>query len=486
MNRLRKILPTLTYVLIFAITVPILLFYTGIKLNSLIFHYAEITAFNKIAGLFLIIPGFLLISSAVYSLRTKGKGFPVSSLPPKNLVTTGVYSLSRHPVYVGAVLIFAGASVYINSFVNILLCAPLFFIFYHSYALFIEEPVLTQRFGERYLQYIKEVSFFPALLKSLYSERLFRNISEFYSHIINRPLIVRLNEHIFFWSYGFWNGTGISLGLIVFVSILIFGGVEPSTVFIFTIILSLLCFALIRITWLTSNYLMKKNSLPVLMKRAGFVSWGVPLSDLITGLIFISATGRSIFLWLDAVLTAQMLTHFFGRIGCSFYGCCYGKETHGGLYLDYRDENLKAIRENNRRMKRYPIQIFSALYGLYLFLTIILIWKFTYMPAGFPAVLILFFYSSFRFCEEWCRNQKVTYFNLSAAQAVSLALIAISIFLLGNLQRLNVGILYPPFNLLTITGGLGLRHIAAAVIIGLTAFLLLSYHRFKIGSYSEV
>ena len=62
--------------------------------------------------------------------------------------------------------------------------------------------------------------------------------------------------------------------------------------------------------------------------------------------------------WLNLLTRPFILFHIFGRIGCFFGGCCYGKETDCILGVIFRDNLANNIIHNGA--KRYPTQLFEA------------------------------------------------------------------------------------------------------------------------------
>lgn len=74
---------------------------------------------------------------------------------PKNatqLVTSGVYALSRNPMYVGDTVMLAGIAVWIGSILNLVLIAA--FVWYiDRFQIAAEERALAEVFGDRYVTY---------------------------------------------------------------------------------------------------------------------------------------------------------------------------------------------------------------------------------------------------------------------------------------------------------------------------------------------
>lgn len=94
----------------------------------------------------------LMADRALKIYKTTVKPFQVSTA----LVTTGVYRISRHPMYLGMVLILIGGALLMGSlspFLAVVMFAALMeFIFVRA-----EERMLEQEFGERWRAYKQRV-----------------------------------------------------------------------------------------------------------------------------------------------------------------------------------------------------------------------------------------------------------------------------------------------------------------------------------------
>jgi protein-S-isoprenylcysteine O-methyltransferase Ste14 len=92
----------------------------------------------------------------VLTFALLGKGTPAPFDPPRRLVVRGPYRFVRNPMYLGAAMALAGASLYYESFV---LAAYLgaFVLAAHGFVVGYEEPTLLAKFGEEYESYCREV-----------------------------------------------------------------------------------------------------------------------------------------------------------------------------------------------------------------------------------------------------------------------------------------------------------------------------------------
>ncbi len=113
--------------------------------------------FPRFAGLALLAASLYLEARATYVLWTQGGGTPNPVDPPRRLVKTGPYRLSRNPLYVARLGILLGASLMLGS-PTIMAATLLLFGFLQAVLVPAEEAQLRQRFGAAYREYSVEVS----------------------------------------------------------------------------------------------------------------------------------------------------------------------------------------------------------------------------------------------------------------------------------------------------------------------------------------
>lgn len=81
---------------------------------------------------------------------------PLDPGKASTLVVGGVYRMTRNPMYLGLLFILLGWSLYLGSWVA-LLGLPLFVIYITRFQIRPEERVMTQIFGEAYIDYCARV-----------------------------------------------------------------------------------------------------------------------------------------------------------------------------------------------------------------------------------------------------------------------------------------------------------------------------------------
>ena len=111
----------------------------------------------------LLVIGASLALWSVYSF-IKARGTPVPLNPPKELVTTGLYSRTRNPMLLGWFIMLFGLGILLNSISLIFIFTPLFILLNVLYIKTIEEKEMEKKFGKEYLKYKESVPrFIPRL-----------------------------------------------------------------------------------------------------------------------------------------------------------------------------------------------------------------------------------------------------------------------------------------------------------------------------------
>ena len=126
-----------------------------ILLLTIIFRYQ----FN--GGEYLQAVGYIIgaigVIILIMGIMTLGKYF-TTSINPKGLVTHGIYSKIRHPVFIGVILVYLGIELIFQSIYGLLLVIFVLVPFY-IYSAIEEEKILAEKFKDKYTAYKKKTLF---------------------------------------------------------------------------------------------------------------------------------------------------------------------------------------------------------------------------------------------------------------------------------------------------------------------------------------
>jgi protein-S-isoprenylcysteine O-methyltransferase Ste14 len=109
----------------------------------------------RTAGLLIGFAGFLLgIAASIEFSRTHTTLNPHG--PARQLVTSGIYRMSRNPIYLGFLLMLLGLPLYSGSYWGVILSPSYVFVMNHL-VLQHEEAYLQRKFKEAYARYASRV-----------------------------------------------------------------------------------------------------------------------------------------------------------------------------------------------------------------------------------------------------------------------------------------------------------------------------------------
>jgi protein-S-isoprenylcysteine O-methyltransferase Ste14 len=128
--------------------------------DSFIFHYTDFPAQHIPLYIRLPIAAVVLIAAAVLALRAHEAVFG-GTAEEYRLLTDGVFSIVRHPMYLGTWLFFAGLAISTLSLASAAVCVVIA-LFYHRVSK-TEERLLEAKFGAEYQEYKKRVPMFLPL-----------------------------------------------------------------------------------------------------------------------------------------------------------------------------------------------------------------------------------------------------------------------------------------------------------------------------------
>jgi protein-S-isoprenylcysteine O-methyltransferase Ste14 len=101
--------------------------------------------------------GILFVLAGGYAFRkAKTTVNPTKPIATSSIVSSGVYRLSRNPMYVGALLALAGWAVFLSNAVPFLFL-PAFVMYMNRFQILPEERALSSKFGTEYETYKQSV-----------------------------------------------------------------------------------------------------------------------------------------------------------------------------------------------------------------------------------------------------------------------------------------------------------------------------------------
>lgn len=101
--------------------------------------------------------GTVASTSGVLAFRRSGT--TVNPLQPdrsSSLVASGIYTLSRNPMYLGFLMLLTAWGIYLSNAVA-LVFLPVFILYMNRFQIEPEERALTSRFGQEFVEYTRRV-----------------------------------------------------------------------------------------------------------------------------------------------------------------------------------------------------------------------------------------------------------------------------------------------------------------------------------------
>ena len=92
------------------------------------------------------------LGSLLLFFRSKTTPNPMKPENSKHIVTSGLYKISRNPMYVGLLFVLVGYAIWLGSITPFLLL-PLFVLLITTQQIIPEEEMLEEKFGQEYLDY---------------------------------------------------------------------------------------------------------------------------------------------------------------------------------------------------------------------------------------------------------------------------------------------------------------------------------------------
>lgn len=152
----------------------------------------------------------------------------------------------------------------------------------------------------------------------------------------------------------------------------------------------------------------------------GFVVYGGIIGGIGIGYLFCKIKKLEFLKYFDLVMPSIAIAQGFGRVGCMFAGCCYGRETDSWFHVIYHSSEFAP-----NGVALIPTQLIMAVLNFSHFFILVLLAKKVVKHSGQVAGFYLVFYSIGRFFLEYLRNDprgEVKMFSTS--QFISLFILA--------------------------------------------------------------
>ena len=134
----------------------------------------------------------------------------------------------------------------------------------------------------------------------------------------------------------------------------------------------------------------------------------------------------------DLLAAVVPLGHAFGRIGCFFYGCCYGRDSDAWCAVTFPMGSPSWYEHGRKMVSVLPTQLFEAAALLALFGGLMWMWRRTRRPSGLILGAYLCGYAVIRFGIEILRGDpRAAVGPFSISQAISIGMLIIGAGFIG-------------------------------------------------------
>lgn len=169
-----------------------------------------------------------------------------------------------------------------------------------------------------------------------------------------------------------------------------------------------------KITYILTNLQAFLQNPAAFLSPDGWVVWGGIIGGILGGWIWCKIRKLDFMAYFDLMIPVVALAQGFGRIGCFFAGCCYGKETTGpGIVFPAGSLAPSGV-------KLIPTQLISSFGDFLLFFILFRIYS-DAEHRDETAAWYLILYSVGRFLVEFLRGDEIrgTIMGLSTSQFIS-------------------------------------------------------------------
>lgn len=165
--------------------------------------------------------------------------------------------------------------------------------------------------------------------------------------------------------------------------------------------------------------------------KNGYVVYGGIIGGILCSLWYCRRKKTAFLPYFDLVVPAVALAQGFGRMGCLFAGCCYGRPTDAWFGITFRNSNFAPV-----GVKLVPTQPISSA-GDFLICGLLLLYAKSRPKTGRVAAMYLLLYGVGRFAVEFLRDDyRGSVGILSTSQLISIGIVAASIVMFFAMPKL--------------------------------------------------
>jgi prolipoprotein diacylglyceryltransferase/protein-S-isoprenylcysteine O-methyltransferase Ste14 len=409
-------------VFVFLLALPWFLVSVGLRLDEILV-LPPLDFSWRAAGWVVGPAGFAGVVWTMAFLSTRGRGLPVSHLPPERFVDTGPYRIVRHPIYVAFTLALSGSGLAFGSAGVAFGAAGFLLAGWLIYVLGFEEPRLIARFGaeyEAYRQRVPVVRFPGRRTLALLASRAWKWVRPAVERCANMVVLFRIGPSVWV-TYGALLALGGATMAGLSGALLVRGGWSSGESIRALVWLAIVIVASGRLTWLAYRIRDLISRPARTMRTVGFVSWGAVIGGIVFPFLY-SLGGPGDPLWLmDRIFIALLPCTTLGRLGCLTYGCCFGRDTPHGVAWHHPAAKVNRELGAPGSSPRVPTQLIEALGAIVVFAIAVGITR-TPAPAGTVTGVILVLYGMLRTAVDcWRDEDRFGAWQLTAGQVGSIA-----------------------------------------------------------------
>jgi phosphatidylglycerol---prolipoprotein diacylglyceryl transferase len=234
-------------------------------------------------------------------------------------------------------------------------------------------------------------------------------------------------------TYGVFVAIGFIVGLAVATRRARHEGIDPERITdlgAWLIIAGMLGGKLFHIIFFWDDFLYGWRQEGVRSLREGFVFYGGFIVASLTAVAYTTVKKLPFFRVVDIFAPSLALGHAFGRLGCFFNGCCYGKPCSLPWAVTFPPPHVMA------GIPVHPTEIYEALGNLVIFAGLSAVYRHK-RADGQIFWLYVLSYGILRFVVEFFRGDYATYYFgvLTLGQLVAMVMIVVAAVALARLPR---------------------------------------------------